>query len=113
MHITQKAIAENKTEIRLVIDYTDFLFNYKHFDQCFALEEWWEQTIEEWKKNYGLNVSIICLFCTRKFGSIPYKYHRHRITNNHGIVCDAEGNVFHTNSSFWNEKKDGEIIIKW
>lgn len=98
--ITQKAKAENKTEIRIVTDYADFLFNYKHFDQCFALEEWWEQTIEEWKKNYGLNVSIICLFCTHKFDSIPYKYHRYRITNNHGIVCDAEGKVFHTTSSF-------------
>ena len=60
--ITQIAISENKKDIRIVTDFSDFLFNYKHFDQCFALEEWWEHTIEEWKKNYGLNVSIICLF---------------------------------------------------
>ncbi len=47
-----------------------------------------------------INVLIICLFHTSNFDSIPYKYQRHRITNNHGIVCDAEGKVFHTNSSF-------------
>jgi hypothetical protein len=53
----------------------------------------------------GLNVSIICLFNTNNFDRTPYKNNRHIITNNHCIVCNARGEVFHTNSSFQMKKK--------
>jgi hypothetical protein len=88
--ITQKAIAENKKEIRIVTDYANILYKNKHFDQCVALEEW--------KRKNKLNVSILCIFHNNNFDRIPYKNHTYRIINYHGIVCDAKGEVFHTNS---------------
>ena len=89
--ILGKAILENKKGIRIVCDIPNLLFNNKHFDQSVAVEEWWEQTIEEWNKKHGLNVSLLCLYNSNNFQKTPFKHHRYRINDNHGIVCDSEG----------------------
>jgi hypothetical protein len=91
--IFEKATLENKKEIRIVCDIPNLLFNNKHFDQCIALEEWWEQTIEELNKKHGLNVSLLCLYNSNNFQNSPFKHHRYRINNNHNIICDSEGIV--------------------
>ena len=36
--IFEKAILDNKKDIRIVSDIQNFLFKNKHFDQCVALE---------------------------------------------------------------------------
>ena len=89
--IFEKAILGNKKEIRIICDIPNFLFNNKHFDQCIALEEWWDETIEELNKIHGLSVSLLCLYNTNNFQNSPFKYHRYRINNNHSIICDSEG----------------------
>ena len=91
--IFEKAILGNKKDIRIVCDIPNFLFRNKHFDQCIALEEWWDQTIEELNKNHGLNVSLLCLYNRNNFQNISFKYHRYRINDIHSIVCDSEGTV--------------------
>ena len=74
--IFEKAILANKKSIRIVCDIQDFLFRNKHFDQCVALEEWWDQTIEDLNKRHGLNVSLLCLFSNNNFKNTPFKYHK-------------------------------------
>ncbi|HET9806163.1 MAG TPA: MEDS domain-containing protein [Nitrososphaeraceae archaeon] len=91
--IFEKAILDNKKEIRIICDIPNFLFRNKHFDQCIALEELWNQTIEELNKRHGLNVSLLCLYNSNNFQNAPFKYHGYRINDNHSIVCDSEGIV--------------------
>ena len=98
--IFEKAILDNKKDIRIVCDIPNFLFRNKHFDQCIALEEWWDQTIEELNKNHGLNVSLLCLYNRNNFRNIHFKYHRYRINDIHSIVCDSEGIVHSKYSEF-------------
>ena len=89
--IFEKAILENKKEIRIVTDIPNLLFKNKHFDECVALEEWWNHTIEELNKKHGLNVSLLCTYHTNNFQNFPFKYHKYRINDNHSIVCNSEG----------------------
>ena len=98
--IFEKAILGNKKNIRIVCDIQNFLFKNKHFDQCIAVEEWWDQTIEELNKNHGLNVSLLCLYNSNNFQNTPFKYHKHRINDNHSIICDLEGIVHSKDSKF-------------
>ena len=91
--IFEKAILNNKKAVRIVCDIPDFLFRNKHFDQCIALEEWWDQTIEEMNKRHGLNISLLCLYNSNNFQNTPFKYHISRINDNHSIICDSDGIV--------------------
>jgi hypothetical protein len=91
--IFERAVLGNKKNIRIVCDIQNFLFKNKHFDQCVTVEEWWDQTIEELNKNHGLNVSLLCLYNSNNFQNTPFKYHKHRINDNHSIICDSEGIV--------------------
>ena len=91
--IFEKAILNNKKAVRIVFDIPDFLFRNKHFDQCIALEEWWDQTIEEMNKRHGLNISLLCLYNSNNFQNTPFKYHISRINDNHSIICDSDGIV--------------------
>jgi MEDS: MEthanogen/methylotroph, DcmR Sensory domain len=98
--IFEKAILDNKKEIRIVCDISNFLFKNKHFDQCIAVEEWWDQTIEELNKRHGLNISLFCLYNSNNFQNTPFKYHIYRINHIHSIVCDSEGIVYPKFSKF-------------
>ena len=89
--IFEKAILGNTKEIRIICDIPNFLFRNKHFDQCIALEELWDQTIEELNKRHGLNVSLLCLYNSNNFQNTPFKYHIYRINDNHSIICDSDG----------------------
>jgi hypothetical protein len=91
--IFEKATLDNKKEIRIVCDITNFLFRNKHFDQCVAVEEWWDQTIEELNKIHGLNILLLCLYNSNNFQNAPFEYQRYRINDNHSIICDSEGIV--------------------
>ena len=91
--IFEKAILNNKKAVRIVFDIPDFLFRNKHFDQCIALEEWWDQTIEEMNKRHGINISLLCLYNSNNFQNTPFKYHISRINDNHSIICDSDGIV--------------------
>ncbi|HET8792150.1 MAG TPA: hypothetical protein VFM31_00015, partial [Nitrososphaeraceae archaeon] len=94
---------------RILCDIPNFLFKNKHFDQCVALEEWWDQTIEDLNKRNGLNVLLLCLYDSNNFHNSPSKYHRHRINDNHSIVCDSDGIVhFNFNPHFENRKRKNE-----
>ena len=92
--IFEKAILGNKKEIRIICDIPNFLFNNKHFDQCIALEEWWDETIEELNKIHGINASLLCLYNSNNFQNTPFKYHKYRINDNHSIICDSDGIVY-------------------
>jgi hypothetical protein len=98
--ILEKATLDNKKEIRIVCDIPGFLFNNKHFDQCIAVEEWWDQTIEELNRNQKLSVSLLCLYNSNNFQNIPFKYHRYRINDNHSTICNSEGVIQSKNSKF-------------
>jgi len=74
--IFEKAILDNKKEIRIIRDILDLLFKNKHFDQCIALEEWWDQTIEEFNKKHGLSVLLLCLYNSNNFHDAPFKHHK-------------------------------------
>ena len=89
--IFEKAILSNKKSIRIVCDIQDFLFRNKHFDQCIAVEEWWDETIEDLNKTHGFNVSLLCLYNSNYFEYTPFQYHRHRISEYHSIICDSDG----------------------
>jgi len=89
--IFAKAILGNKKNIRIVCDIPDFLFKNKHFDQSVALEEWWNETLEDLNKRHGLNVSLLCLYHSNNSQKRPYQFHRHRINDNHTIICDVNG----------------------
>jgi hypothetical protein len=107
--IFEKAILDNKKEIRIVCDIPNLLFNNKHFDQCIDVEEWWDQTIEELNKTHGLSVSLLCLYNSNNFQDAPFKHHRYRINNNHTTICDSEGIKHSKYSGFgllkeWSEK---------
>ena len=107
--IFEKAILDNKKEIRIVCDIPNLLFNNKHFDQCVAVEEWWEQTVEELNKTHGLSVSLLCLYNSNNFQDAPFKHHKYRINNNHTTICDSEGIKHSKYSEFgllkgWSEK---------
>ena len=105
IQIFGKAILGNKKDIRIVCDIQNYLFTNKHFDQCIALEEWWDQTIEELNKNHGLNVSLLCLYNSNNFQNVPFKYHRYRINDIHSIVCDLEGIIHSKFDSVMNKRK--------
>jgi hypothetical protein len=108
--IFEKATLDNKKEIRIVCDITNFLFKNKHFDQCVSVEEWWDQTIEELNKTHGLNVSLLCLYNSNNFQNAPFKYHKHRINDNHTIICDSEGIICPKSTKF--DSLKGERIEK-
>gem|GEM_PF-2026232 len=108
--IFEKAILDNKKEIRIVCDIPNLLFKNKHFDQCIAVEEWWDQTIEELNKKYGLSVSLLCLYNSNNFQDAPFKHQRSRINNNHTTICDSEGIVYPKSSKF--DLLKGERIEK-
>jgi hypothetical protein len=103
--IFEKAKSNNKKHVRIVCDIPDFLFKHKHFDQCIAVEEWWDETIEDLNKRHGLNVSVLCLYNNNNFQKLPFKYHRHRINDNHSIVCNSEG-IIHSKFYLLNERKE-------
>jgi hypothetical protein len=48
--IFKKVISNNIKEIRIVCDIAYSLFKNQHFNQCAALEEWWNETIEDLNK---------------------------------------------------------------
>ncbi len=96
--ILVKSTLGNKKEIRLVCDIPNLLFKNKHFGQCIAVEEWWDQTIGELNKKHGLSVLLLCLYNSNSFQNTSFKYHRHRINNNHNLVCDSEG-IMHSKYS--------------
>ena len=89
--ILKKSITVNKKVIRIICDIPDFLFKHKHFDQCIALEEWWNETLEDLNKRHGLNILLLCIYNSNTFQNLPFKYHRNRINDNHSIICDSEG----------------------
>ena len=97
--IFEKAILDNKKEIRIICDIQNLLFNNKHFDQCVAVEEWWEKTIEELNKIHGLSVTLLCLYSSNNFQNFPFIYHKYRINNSHTTICDSEG-IKHSKYSF-------------
>jgi hypothetical protein len=103
--IFEKAILDNKKNIRIICDIPNFLFKNKHFDQCVALEEWWDQTIEELNKNHKLNVSLLCLYNSNNFQNTPFKYHKHRINDNHSTICDSEG-IVHSKFDSLTERRE-------
>lgn len=98
--ISEKALLDNKKEIRIVCDIPNLLFKNKHFDQCVALEEWWEQSIEELNKKHGLSVSLLCLYNSNNFQNAPFKHHKHRINDIHTTICDSEGIIYPKSSKF-------------
>jgi len=111
--IFEKAILDNKKDIRIVSDIQNFLFKNKHFDQCVALEEWWDQTIEDLNKRHGLNISLLCLYDSNNY-DYSFTCHRDRINDNHSIVCDSDG-IVHFNFAPYlesrkrkSEKAEGE-----
>jgi len=91
--IFEKATLDNKKDIRIVCDISNFLFKNKHFDQSVAVEKWWNKTIEELNKKHGLNLSLLCLYNSNNFQNAPFKYHKYRINDNHSIICNSEGMV--------------------
>lgn len=103
--IFEKAKLDNKKEIRIVCDITNFLFRNKHFDQCVAVEEWWDQTIEELNKIHGLNILLLCLYNSNNFQNAPFEYQRYRINDNHSIICDSEGIVHSKFNSLIGERR--------
>ena len=108
--IFEKAILLDNKEIRIVCDIPNFLFKNKHFDQCVALEEWWDQTIEELNKKHGLSVSLLCLYNSNDFQNSPFKHHKHRINDIHNIVCDSKGIVHskYSKSDSLTERRESE-----
>jgi hypothetical protein len=92
--IFEKATLDNKNDIRIVCDISNFLFKNKHFDQSVAVEKWWNKTIEELNKKHGLNLSLLCLYNSNNFQNAPFKYHKYRINDNHSIICNSEGMVY-------------------
>ena len=103
--IFEKATLDNKKDIRIVCDIPNFLFKNKHFDQCIAVEEWWDQTLEDLNKRHGLNVSLLCLYNSNNFEKAPFKYHRYRINDKHSIVCDSEGRIHSKFDSYIKDNK--------
>ena len=65
--IFEKATLDNKKDIRIVCDISNFLFRNNHFDQGIAVEEWWNETLEDLNKRHGLNVSLLCLYYSNNF----------------------------------------------
>ena len=109
--IFEKATLDNKKDIRIVCDISNFLFRNNHFDQGIAVEEWWNETLEDLNKRHGLNVSLLCLYYSNNFQKSPYQFHRHRINDNHTVVCDVNGIIQSKYSDFDSiiekrEKKD-------
>ncbi|HEX6671940.1 MAG TPA: MEDS domain-containing protein [Nitrososphaeraceae archaeon] len=103
--IFEKVILDCKKEIRIVCDISNLLFKNKHFDQTIALEEWLDQTIEELNKIHGLTVSLICLYNSHNFRKLPHKFHKHRINDNHSIICNSEGVIYSKFDSL-NERRE-------
>ena len=42
---------------------------------------------------HGLNVSLLCLYNCNNFQKTSFKYNRHRINDNHYVICDSDGKL--------------------
>jgi hypothetical protein len=72
--------------IRFVGDGTGFLFKNKHFEECLAIEGWWQH-----KPFVG---SCMCPFSKSLFKAYPYSnYQRSLLTAKHDVAIDTEGRV--------------------
>jgi len=67
--------------VRMVGDCVSFLFKNKHFDECLALEEWWQ------KKPF--EGSYVCPYPKSIFTG-PFNDHKEQLFNTHDkvITCD-------------------------
>ena len=61
--------------IRIVGDVVSFLFKNKHFDECIALEEWWQ------KKPF--EGSYVCPYPKSIFAEYSFNDHKDRLFNTH------------------------------
>ena len=74
---------------RFVGDGTGFLFKNNHFEECLALEGWWQH-----KPFVG---SCMCPFPKSIFEAYPYSnYQRSLLTTKHDVAIDTEGRVVST-----------------
>ena len=90
--LIEKAKSRTNKHIRLVGDCVAFLFKNKHFEECLALEGWWQQ-----KPFVG---SYMCPFPKSMFNSYPFVNYRDSLLSiKHDLAIDTEGRVLATASS--------------
>lgn len=84
--VNQKVKDRDDKYVRLAGDCVSFLFKNKHFEECLALEGWWQQK--------PFDGCYLCPFPKSLFESYPYSSHKHSLcVVKHDVAIDTEGKM--------------------
>ena len=86
--VNERKVAGHKNEIMIFGDCADFLSRCEMFEQCAALEEWWNKTCDEWRKR-GVKITVICPHSMSTFAGHKGMDFREEISNLHTITLHA------------------------
>ena len=90
---------KRKRDILVIADCADSLFTNQRFDRCEIVENWWHDVYTRWLQQQqqeemgGSHFTIICPYSVSLLGKNPFSHHKNRISLNHSIAIDTEGNI--------------------
>jgi hypothetical protein len=76
-------------EVIVVARVADELIRNEKFNECIAVEKWWQTTCSEWLQK-GLKVTVICPHLSPILDKSEFMHYKHAISSLHEIVVKAE-----------------------
>ena len=74
-------------EVIVVAEVAAELIRNEKFNECIAVEKWWQTTCSEWLQK-GLKVTVICPHLSPILDKSEFMHHKHAISSLHEIVVE-------------------------
>jgi hypothetical protein len=86
--IKERIVAGHKGEMVIFGDCADYLSRCEMFDQCIALEQWWDDACNDWYKN-GIKISVICPHTVSSFARSSFIHFKEDVSGLHNITLQV------------------------
>jgi hypothetical protein len=87
--IAFKGNEDDDEEVIVVAEVAAELIRNEKFNECIAVEKWWQTTHSEWLQK-DLKVTIICPHLSPILDKSEFMHHKHAISSLHEIVVESE-----------------------
>jgi hypothetical protein len=80
---------DDDDEVIVVAEVAAELIRNEKFNECIAVEKWWQTTRSEWLHK-GLKVTIICPHLSPILDKSEFMHYKHALSSLHEIVVESE-----------------------
>jgi hypothetical protein len=86
--IKERIVAGRNGEVMIFGDCADFLSRCEMFEQCVALEQWWDEACKNWLQN-EMRISVVCPHSTASFARQNGMQFKEEMSELHSVILQA------------------------